>query len=314
MSENRHPSGYPVAHDAPAFVAPPLELRRAVEAAKVGAVEDAVAFTLAFPIVERGRTNETLDFEATSHHAAPVMGVMGVMIEEAESEPTSPELTAPAELGAEPEPDTAVDLPRIDFVPPSSAESESTLERDPYKDSGETTLHASERETLEGQLLSIGPFDGLADLHADRSSSMRVMLGRARAIRFRLALLDTWPEDFSQGLPPEDDLDLLIHPAIVVTLADGAHHDPIGGELVRTLVMETRAHLPQTTRNSLREAGAAAFARVTLLGTQRAVAYLHDRFREFPAHPRRQALAIAAHFATTPDGATARQMLDDALG
>jgi hypothetical protein len=309
VSENRHPSGYPVAHDAPAFVAPPLELRRAVEAVKVGAVEDAVAFTLAFPIIERGQANETLDFEATSHHP-------GVIIEESETESTSPELTAPDEVGEAPEPDTAVDLPRIDFVPsvPSEAESESTLERDPYKDSGETTLHASERDTLMGQLLSIGPFDGLADLHADRSSPSRVMLGRARAIRFRLALLDAWPEDFSQGFAPEDELDLLIHPAIVVTLADGALHDPIGGELVRSLVVETRTHLPQVTRNSLREAGAAAFARVTLLGTQRAVAYLHDRFREFPAHPRRHALSIAARLALTPDSAAARQMLDDALG
>ncbi|MGZ3424238.1 MAG: hypothetical protein ACXVEE_40635 [Polyangiales bacterium] len=310
MSENRHRSGYPVAHDAPAFIAPPLDIRRAVEAARQGSVEEAVAFTLAFPIVERTRSGHehTVDFEATSHHRVSFQ-------DEGDPEPTSPEFAVPSEIGDEP--DTAQDLPRIDIrMPPESehAESERTLERDPYKYSGEETLHASERDTLAQQLLSIGPFDDLSDLDDTRSSPARVVLGRARAIRFRIALHDAWPEDFSAVVPPEDDLDLLLHPAIVVALADGAHTDPIGGDLVRALVKETRQRLPQTTRNSLREAGAAAFARITLLGTQRAVAYLHDRFHEFPAQARRHALALAARFANDPQSATAQQMVDDALG
>lgn len=318
-SRHPHPSGYPVAHDSPAHVAPPLELRRAVEATKEGSVEDAVAFTLAFPIVERTRVN-------------------AVIIEEEPEENTSPEFAIPEASGAAPSTadDTAVDLPVVDLgqltMPASSTypsypayvESEHTLERDPYRDEGETTLNLTERQSLDTNLQSIGPFQEGPDLSLDRTPAERVLLGRARAIRFRLALLDVWPEDHSSAAPIEEDLDLLAHPCIVVALADGFPADPRTGRgpedvaIVRTLAEEVRMRLPHTTRATLREAGAAAFARVTLLGTLRAIDYVRERFAEWPSHARRAALAVATRIALgRPEGdprSDALRMLREAVG
>jgi hypothetical protein len=116
----------------------------------------------------------------------------------------------------------------------------------------------------------------------------------------------------------------MIHPAVVVAFADNAPVDPSTGlgavdlELARAFAGVVRSQFPHITRGTLRETAAAAFARVTLLGTQRAVAYLHDRFREWPAHARRAALSLAADLAkgraSRDPRAIAMRMLDDALG
>jgi len=274
-----HPRGYQVAEDSPAFVAPPLELRQAVEAVATGDVEDAVQFTLTFPIVERDRERE--------HH---------------DSENTRPE--APAHPIGE-EPDTFVEMPAVD--------PERTVERDPYDD-GETTLQASERDVLTRSLLSIGTLDESPDVRTDRPSTTRVLLARARATRFRIALLDVWPEDFSAPRPREELLELAIHPAAIVVVADGF---PEGRDedraIAAALVEDVRARMPEVNRATLRDAVAAAFARVTLLGTRKAVEYVRGRFSDVPGKERRAALALAETLASNEDRFIAYRLLEKAL-
>ncbi len=268
-----HPSGFQAADDSPAFIAPALELRRAVEATIEGEVESAVAFTLAFPIVERQRVPEpeSEPDEKTDEH-----------------DTTSPE-TEQFEGN-----DTLQDMPVID--------PESTVERDPYKDSGEITLLASEQQTLLQSLSCIGPFDDLPDLGTQRPPQARVLLARARAMRFRLALLDLWPEDHMRASALDDELDLALHPAIVVALAggapvDGSGRSPSDVPVAAALVDEVRSRHPDVVRATLRDAAAAAYARVTLLGTERAIDYVKIRFGDYPAAVRRDAVALATRVA-----------------
>lgn len=276
-----HPRGYPVAEDSPAFVAPPLELRQAVEAVATGDVEDAVQYTLTFPIVERQREND--------------------------SENTRPDTSAHP-IGEEP--DTFVEMPAVD--------PERTLERDYYSD-GEVTLQASERDVLTRSLLSIGALDESADVRTDRPSTMRVLLARARATRFRIALLDVWPEDFSSPRPIEELLELAIHPAAIVAVADGFPSDAATGigaddrAVTAAIVEDVRARMPDVNRATLRDAGAAAFARVTLLGTKRASDYVRERFSDVPGRERRAALAVAETLASNEDRWIAYRLLEKAL-
>lgn len=244
-----HPSGYPEAKDSPAHIAPALDLKRAIEATQSGDVENAVAYTLAFPIEER----------------TPVRS-------RGFDEDTNPEV--PVHPVGE-EPDTLIDVPAVD--------PERTLERDPYRD-GEQTLQATEREMLTRSLQSIGPIDDVS------TPANKVLLGRARALRFRLTMLDAWPEDFSLPRPADDNLDLALHPAAIVGVGDEE-------AAVRAIVEDVRARLPHIARNTLRDAGAAAFARITLLGPNRAIEYVRTRFAELPGSERRAAIAVAAKLA-----------------
>lgn len=308
-----HPSGYQVADDSPGFVAPPLDLRRAVEAADRGAVEDAVTYALAFPI--QGRLVEhTLGFED-------------------EHENTNPEV-AIHPVGDEP--DTATDLPVVDPTGTSPAiayvdadstttmeripDPERTIERDPYASEGEITVQASERQVLQQSLASIGPLDETPDPRGLLPAASRVLLARARAIRFRLALLDVWPEDWSSPRGTEELLDLAVHPTAIVTIADGFPSEPpqlVGTDdiaVVSAIAHEVRERLPSVTRATLRDVGAAAFARVTLLGTERATEYLRQRFADLPGAERRAALATAAKVATPGRRAEMLDRLRAALG
>lgn len=264
-----HPSGYPRAPDSPAHIAPALELRRAIEATQKGAVEDAVAYTLAFPIVERTRP-----FEA--------------------DESTNPEVPVHP-IGEEP--DTFVDMPAVD--------PERTLERDPYRDrDSEQTLQATESEVLTRSLQSIG------EIEDPDSSAGKVLLGRARAIRFRLALLELWPDDFSPVRAGDDLLDLAIHPAVLVALAEESIEE---SAVVAAIVDDVRARFPAVTRSTLRDTTAAACARVTLLGLPKAIEYVRSRFGELPGKQRRAALAVAQGLATTPARLETLRLVTEAL-
>lgn len=296
-----HPRGYRAADDSPGFVAPPLDLRRAVEAADRGAVEDAVHLALAFPIaspIRGGLVERTLGFED-------------------ELETTNPEL-ASHPVGEEP--DTATDLPLVDPTGTSPAiayvdadttttmeriaDPERTIERDPYSSEGEITVQASEGQVLQQSLASIGPLDETPDPRGLLPAASRVLLARARAIRFRLALLGVWPEDWSAPRGTEELLDLAVHPTAIVTLADGFPTDPpqlVGTDdiaVVSAIAHDVRERLPTVTRATLRDVGAAAFARVTLLGSDRAVEYVRQRFADLPGAERRAAIATAAKVAT----------------
>lgn len=254
-----HPRGYPEAHDSPAHIAPALELKRAIEATQNGRVEDALAYTLAFPIVERTRPY----VEDDTNPEVPVHPTAG----------SADGLDAHRPVGEEP--DTLVDMPAVD--------PERTLERDPYRD-GEQTLQASETEILTRSLQSIGPIEDTS------TSANKVLLARARAIRFRLALLDAWADDLSPPRPSDDALDLAIHSVAIVGLGDEE-------AAVRAIVDDVRARLPEVARNTLRDAGAAAFARITLLGVPKSIEYVRGRFADMPGNDRRAAIAAAVKLA-----------------
>jgi len=297
-----HPSGYQVADDSPGFVAPALDLRRAVEAADRGSFEDAVAYTLAFPIT--GHIEHTVGFED-------------------EHETTNPEVLV---LPVGEEPDTATDMPAIVIDPDRTStmervpDPERTIERDPYASDGEITIQASERDVLTRSLASIGPLEELPDPRGLLPAATRVLLARARAIRFRLALLDVWPEDWSSARGGEELLDLAVHPTAVVTIADGFPSDPellVGSDdiaVVSAIAHDVRERLPSITRATLRDAGAAAFARVTLLGAERAVEYLRGRFADVPGSERRAAITVAAKIATPGRRAEMLERVRAALG
>lgn len=291
-----HPSGFPRADDAPAFVKPPLDLRAAVEAL-AGAdehVDRAVAFTLAFPIVEAPRT---LPPPAPDTTPPPSRAAS--------------EATAPYGYGEQFEPDaTLVDLPRVE---------ETTLQGDYYK-SGEVTLTESDRDGLARSLPMLGPFDNEPDLDADRPADLRVLLARARAIRFRIAILDLRPgePDLVDDLP--DAADAALHAATTVALADGLPAEADGrGEgddaLVHAMLLDLQARFPTLGVATVREAGAAAFARVTLLGTRKAARYVGTRWADSPVFERRAALALARRVVGDDVGhrSVAMQLLREAL-
>lgn len=297
-----HPSGFPRADDAPAFVKPPLDLRDAVEALASADdhVDRAVAFTLAFPIVEAPRTLPPPPPEGPGSTRPPSR--------------VGSESTAPygyGEQGGGFEPDaTLVDLPRVE---------ETTLQGDYYK-SGEVTLSESDRDGLARSLPMLGPFDNEPDLDTDRAADLRVLLARARAIRFRIAILDLRPgePDLVDDLP--DAADAALHAATVVALADGLPADDDGrGEaddaIVHALLLDLQARFPTMGVAAVREAGAAAFARVTLLGTRKAARYVGNRWGDSPVFERRAALALARRLVGDDVGhrSVAMQLLREAL-
>jgi hypothetical protein len=88
-----------------------------------------------------------------------------------------------------------------------------------------------------------------------------------------------------------------------------------GGAFVRDGVdfEDVRERLPDVTRANLRDAAAAAFARVTLLGTKRATDDVRGRFSDLPGGERRAALAVAETLATNEDRLAAYRLLESAL-
>jgi hypothetical protein len=220
----------PVADDAPAYLAPPLDLRRVValvEAGSAADVEEATAFALSFPIPSR---------------------------------------------------------PWRDAKPSGEPDRDQTLSGSPYKQAGETTVRQSPRDILVRSLLSIGPLPQLADASAERPAADRVLVGRARAIRFRIALEELWPEEVERRgkkPPPDPRVALACDAAVVVAIADGM---PAEGEttsphdlpMVKALVDDARARFPQLGRRAFKDACVTSLARSTLLGFQRALQYVKN--------------------------------------
>ncbi len=249
----RDAAGRLVAEDAPAFIAPALDLRRVVALVEKGAPEDveqATAMALSFPI------------------------------------PSRPWRDAPAD------------------------DPEQTVPGSPYKHGalGEPTRPESPRETLVRSLFSIGPLPHLADAAAERPVTERVLVGRARAIRFRIALHDAWPEegDLRTRKPKvEPPLAFAIDAVVLVAIADGmpagddgrsAHDFPF----VQLVAAELRARFPGLTRAALQHAAVTSFARATLLGFTRAARYVRDSAPGISAAERAASLALASRVAQIP--------------
>lgn len=237
MDTKNRPPGRPVADDAPAFLAPAIDVRRVVALVETGSLEDveqATAMALSFPIPSRPWRDARPGANAETEGAVP--------------------------------------------------DARSTLAGSPYKQGalGDETVRQSPRDILARSLLSIGPLAHVVDAAGERPATDRVLVGRARAIRFRLALEDAWPEQGelrARKAPIDPRLSIALDTAVVVAIADGMPAGDDGASphdlpMVQLLLREVRARFPEVTRAALKDAAVTAFARCTLLGFERALTYV----------------------------------------
>ena len=257
--ERKNSPGRPVADDAPAFLAPAIDVRRVAALVETGSdddVEKATAMALSFPI------------------------------------PSRPWRDA-RETNATTEPDV-----------------EQTFAGSPYKQGalGDETVRQSPRDILARSLQSIGPLAHVADAAGDRPAADRVLVGRARAIRFRLALEEAWPEERetrSRKAPIDKRLALALDTAVVVAIADGMPAGDDGASthdlaMVQVILRDVRARFPQMTRAAFKDAAVTAFARNTLLGFERALGYVKTEGATATADDRRACFETAKRLADVP--------------
>lgn len=164
------------------------------------------------------------------------------------------------------------------------------LDRDPTT---EATVVGENRLVLLQLLRSIGPVERAPTSLDGRPSKESILLGRERALRFRVALLDQWDErDRERAVGPVSGvastpsrpyaLDALLQAGLLVAFAQdpepdperlvGVHDATIFGALLHTI----RDLWPALPRTTVRDAGAAACARVSVLGPARALDMLRN--------------------------------------
>jgi hypothetical protein len=169
--------------------------------------------------------------------------------------------------------------------------------------SPDPSIVSEEREALLRDLAAIGPLDERADRVVDRPMGARTTLARARALRFRIALIDAWDqavksarhESFSHAL----HLDLCIDSMLLVVMADGAPADS-ASPMIGALVASLRGLRPDLPRTALRDRGASAIAKLTLVGWRSALDSVAKSALATPPEARSLALELAARVALVP--------------
>lgn len=172
----------------------------------------------------------------------------------------------------------------------------------------DTAADEAEKTALARDLSAIGSLDERPDRGIDRAVAQRTTLARARALRFRLALLQAW----AGGPPPPADpsgrgrvlhLDLTIDAMLIASIADGAPAIfgptsplPVAGVMVEAL----RSLRPDLPRMALRDRAAASIARLTIVGWKGALDALARAAAAIPADARALALELAARAALVP--------------
>ena len=183
----------------------------------------------------------------------------------------------------------------------------------------EDSDHMTQRDALVLDIAAIGTVDERADRESDRAVSARATLARARALRFRLALLDVWPlgqtprpirvaagSGRTVGESRPLHLDLTLDCALLAAIADGAPTPPgvapgsstlpFVGPLA-AILLGHRGDLPRT---ALRDRGAAAIARITIMGWKGSLDQLTKLATTVPVGVRKVALEVAARIALVP--------------
>ncbi len=281
-----HPEGFPALEDAPVFLAPPVDVRPSSRARSVpppdpeqvvtleGSPHSEVPFTLPQPIEER-------------------RSALPPPIESAETSAPWPDDLAPE----------TVDWDRV---------SSGSIPRASEPGSGRAAERAAdvqERDAIARDLLAIGALDERPDRLFERGVAARAALARARALRFRLSLLDAWRAGDPASIPSLAGaahalhLDLSLDAMLLVGLADGA---PSRGapnarlSFVAPIVDALRAIRPELLRSALRDRGASAIARLTVLGFRGALDQLARSSLATPPESRRLALELAARVALVP--------------
>ena len=167
-----------------------------------------------------------------------------------------------------------------------------------------------DREALLRDLIAIGGLPSSADRISDREVPIRATIARARALRFRLMLHDVWseaawPVAVRARDPRPLHIDLSLDAALLVAIADGAPPPTTGSETyampwVRPLVDFLRAERPDLPRSALRDRGASAIARLTIVGWRGALEHITKSARAVPEGARQTALELAARVSLTP--------------
>jgi hypothetical protein len=282
----KHPSGYAPSDDAPAHVAPPLDL-------DAGPNED----------------HDTVD-DPPSKIPTPVRDMPAIAAEVAFG------LPVPVEERASKRPPAVDDRPpmTLDYSQPRSSVRPPQPSETTWEVTAEPPSVDADREAILRDLLAIGTIDESADRAVERDVTLRATLARARALRFRLMLSDVWPASaWPQGKPATRErplqLDLAIEAALLAALADGAPLSAPKVEtgyplpFVRTMVDFLRALRPDLPRTNLRDRGSAAIARLTIQGWRSAVEGFTRSARSSPEGARRTCLELAARVALTPSSA-----------
>jgi len=311
-----HPSGFPVADDGPAHVAPAIDVRPKARARnplpQPAPKEESgdVPFSLAIPAEERTSQHRAydLDSEKTIDEAMPMT------VDFERNMPTLHHVRAipldPADevtLHPVPEPITKIGKSNIPIVPvvprsmPGAAIEPESEDED----------QMSQRDALILDIAAIGPVDERPDRSSERSVASRASLARARALRFRLSLLDAWPAGQmprAAAVPAGRQLhiDLTLDCALLAAIADGAKTPPRtapGSALfpfVAPLASILLSYRPDLPRTALRDRGAASIARLTIVGWKTACDHLARAGKSAPVDARRLALEIAARIAYVP--------------
>ncbi|MGZ3417730.1 MAG: hypothetical protein ACXVEF_11140 [Polyangiales bacterium] len=165
------------------------------------------------------------------------------------------------------------------------------------------SIVGEEREAILRDLAAIGPLDERPDRGVDRPVGSRTTLARARALRYRLALIDAWDGEtrsakhdaFSHAL----HIDLCVDVMLLVTLADGAPGDA-SSPMIGAMVSALRALRPDLSRTALRDRGSSAIAKLTLVGWKSAMDSVAKAALATPPEARSLALELAALVALVP--------------
>ncbi len=342
----KHPSGYPAADDAPVHLAPAVDVREGARRARVSSPVGApsgswspLAPTRASAEPQVGGTAPMargLD-RAPSAEAPPssstdgALYTLAVPVEERHSRPPSPEPDEPAPRTLAYEPARSrlgapipiggpyvatppqVDVRPSSERPPPSALQVGSLAPEPLPAALAALLvqhhePGDERASLARELASIGALDERPDRDVERDIGAKATLSRARALRFRLALLDAFaeaPPANEASAPGTLPIDLAIDAMVLVGFADGA---PFARHLATGLAMPfvlamvrcLRAARPDLPRSALRDRGVASIAGLTVAGYRATLEALSRAALETPKDARALVVDAAASVATAP--------------
>lgn len=282
-----HPSGFRALDDAPVYIAPAVDVRQH----RRPTLADSVPPPAPVPASERGGdVHFSLAIPAEERES-----VLPPPSEDAPPDSVAPE-TVDWERFAQRRIDSSDDVTPVDDIPFAAPLPPETH-----------ALDAEERDAILRDLLAMGELDHQPDRLVERSVGVRATLARARALRFRLALLSAWNVATPTPRPRIEralHLDLALDTSLLVLVADGAPsrdpaNDPLAGP-ISALVFTLRTMRPELPRLALRDRATAAIARLTIGGFRASIEQLGKLAAALPEEGRVLALQVAAAVAVVP--------------
>ncbi len=292
-----HPAGFPALDDAPVHLAPAVDVRPKARRSQIPPPPTPSSEPTSQP---NQPVSEPRRGEVAFGLAVPAEERRGASEPPPPEHEVVPDSIAPATVDWDRVTNQRLEALKVPIPLPTRT----THDPDPAQE-------AEERDAILRDLRSIGPLEEGPDRGVERSVGLRATLARARALRFRLCLIDAWSSVEMWSEPFGDmralQLDLAIDAMLLVALADGApcreggREDPARLLPVVPIMVETlrgiRSDLPRT---ALRERGSAAIARLTIVGWRPALEQLARTALASPPETRQLALELAARVALVP--------------